>query len=408
MTPKWLKRCAVPLVGLSLLYVLIGGVGTPVPNDAVIKGEGNHLVPVKNTTIELKREVLTLKKRGDMYVDVHFEFYNPGEPQKLTVGFVTPPFPERPDGPGKPPIEDFKVVVNGDRKEYDIERLGETDFEDQVGEDKEGDDFVYYFDVHFDAGLNIIKHRYSYTGFTSSYGTREWEYRLTTGKNWAGGTIEEFTLNLDMGMGVFGVTPRFEEERDAVPWEIVGRGDTTMNKWTEFPGGLAFTSRGAYLRMQRSNFSPDENLTVRTATAPDLVGIKTVGPLPILYHEAESCYEARIDSTEDRYPVPLELALMENELVRVIESDDRSTDDLEQYIRDEGHTAEDLRILRNSIFARRGYPFKDPELRAYFNRYMWYMPDSSRSVDSLHLREKERRAVALVRELEKTISEEGE
>lgn len=35
----------------------------------------------------------------------------------------------------------------------------------------------------------------------------------------------------------------------------------------------------------------------------------------------------------------------------------------------------DLRILRNTIYARRGRPFKDKELREYFSRMEWYSPD---------------------------------
>jgi hypothetical protein len=35
---------------------------------------------------------------------------------------------------------------------------------------------------------------------------------------------------------------------------------------------------------------------------------------------------------------------------------------------------DDLRILRNEVFARNGYLFNDAFLRGYFNRFKWYMP----------------------------------
>lgn len=35
---------------------------------------------------------------------------------------------------------------------------------------------------------------------------------------------------------------------------------------------------------------------------------------------------------------------------------------------------EDLRLLRNEVFARNGYLFNDGFLRGYFNRFKWYMP----------------------------------
>ena len=34
----------------------------------------------------------------------------------------------------------------------------------------------------------------------------------------------------------------------------------------------------------------------------------------------------------------------------------------------------DLRILRNAIFAKHGYIFKDPELADFFTKYSWYTP----------------------------------
>ena len=38
---------------------------------------------------------------------------------------------------------------------------------------------------------------------------------------------------------------------------------------------------------------------------------------------------------------------------------------------------EDLRILRNSIYARHGYIFKSEELKAFFSQYDWYHPTST-------------------------------
>ncbi len=39
-----------------------------------------------------------------------------------------------------------------------------------------------------------------------------------------------------------------------------------------------------------------------------------------------------------------------------------------------GLSGSDLRILRNAIYARHGYIFKDKSLRDYFNQYSWYNP----------------------------------
>ena len=49
----------------------------------------------------------------------------------------------------------------------------------------------------------------------------------------------------------------------------------------------------------------------------------------------------------------------------------------------EGLFTEDLRRLRNEIYARRGRPFKDQELRDYFGSFDWYHPTSSFNEASL-------------------------
>jgi hypothetical protein len=35
---------------------------------------------------------------------------------------------------------------------------------------------------------------------------------------------------------------------------------------------------------------------------------------------------------------------------------------------------QDFKIMRNEIYARHGYSFKDKELRAYFDQQEWYIP----------------------------------
>ncbi|HXA01175.1 MAG TPA: YARHG domain-containing protein [Cytophagaceae bacterium] len=40
----------------------------------------------------------------------------------------------------------------------------------------------------------------------------------------------------------------------------------------------------------------------------------------------------------------------------------------------ENMDGKDLRMMRNEIYARHGYSFKDKDLRAYFDQQEWYMP----------------------------------
>lgn len=60
----------------------------------------------------------------------------------------------------------------------------------------------------------------------------------------------------------------------------------------------------------------------------------------------------------------------------------------------EGLDAEELRILRNAIYAVHGYKFKSPELQEYFSQFSWYEP-LSRDVSSL-LNSTEKKNVAFI------------
>lgn len=58
----------------------------------------------------------------------------------------------------------------------------------------------------------------------------------------------------------------------------------------------------------------------------------------------------------------------------------------------------DLRILRNAIFAKHGYIFKDPELADFFTKYSWYTPLNDNVYNDLTNMEK--RNIAIIKSLE--------
>lgn len=74
---------------------------------------------------------------------------------------------------------------------------------------------------------------------------------------------------------------------------------------------------------------------------------------------------------------------------------------------------EELRLLRNEIFARNGYLFSDGYLRGYFNRYKWYMPVFDVDTFKVVLNQEERKLIDAVlaeeskRKEKKTIEIDG-
>jgi hypothetical protein len=61
-------------------------------------------------------------------------------------------------------------------------------------------------------------------------------------------------------------------------------------------------------------------------------------------------------------------------------------------------TKEELRILRNTLFAKYGYIFQSKELSEHFNRFTWYKPQYS-NVDG-RLSENDRKIIEMIREVE--------
>ncbi|MBR0024380.1 MAG: YARHG domain-containing protein [Muribaculaceae bacterium] len=66
----------------------------------------------------------------------------------------------------------------------------------------------------------------------------------------------------------------------------------------------------------------------------------------------------------------------------------------------ECYSADDLRLMRNDIYARHGYKFKDSSLRNIFEKQSWYKPVTS-NANSLKFNEVERINIALIQNMEK-------
>ncbi|MGB3007537.1 MAG: hypothetical protein WBC06_13560, partial [Chitinophagaceae bacterium] len=127
-------------------------------NDGVFYALGNTLIPLKETSIRLKKEILNLERKGSwMQVDIYFEFFNPGAEKELTVGFVTPPgMGDLTDEEAKhPQIKDFMVLVDNKLLSYQVAKMKETGFKVDT-KIANGYDFVYHFKVKFSKGITII------------------------------------------------------------------------------------------------------------------------------------------------------------------------------------------------------------------------------------------------------------
>lgn len=71
-----------------------------------------------------------------------------------------------------------------------------------------------------------------------------------------------------------------------------------------------------------------------------------------------------------------------------------------------GKTLDELRILRNELFARKGYLFEDAIARGHFMQYEWYQPIFDVPDFKVKLTSKEKRFITKVKEAEETLKKQ--
>jgi hypothetical protein len=325
-------------------------------DDGAFYASGNNLIPLENTSIELKKEYLnlTFAENNMVKVDILFNFYNPGPETELIVGFVTPPAEGAVSDKelNHPHISDFKILFDDVIQDYKIHRMDSSNFSKLSGE-VDGRDFIYYFNIKFKSGENIIKHSYKYRGGSSIDGINRFDYRLTTGKTWANGQIDDFYLNIRFNENTYVNIPAYFKNDKLIEWNAYGvskiRNDINNNKKLKAyfnPGGLSTHIK---------NFKPDYDLYIDIIRA-----------------------------------FPEDIDFLYTRLNRSIET---STND-------------ELRIMKNSIFAFKGYNFKSEDLFEYFSQYAWYFPDLKVKNDINILNENERKLFdIIIKEINKRHSE---
>lgn len=106
--------------GIFVAALLLCAAMPAIANDGTYYTKGNQLVPLMETDISVRKEILTISLMDNGYarVDVYYEFWNPGSKSKrLLMGFeADPPYNDdykfHPSG-AHPNIRNFTVEMNG-------------------------------------------------------------------------------------------------------------------------------------------------------------------------------------------------------------------------------------------------------------------------------------------------------
>lgn len=347
-------------------------------NDGIYYTSGNQLVPLAETRISVKKEILTISLTDQMVakVDVYYEFFNPDKTDKtVLMGFEADPsynddLTFYPDARHKH-IKDFTVEMNGQKlthknavstpgKFSPLSNPHDWDVDDEMGmtlvnktnPKKVIEDYayVYYFNATFRPGINRVHHTYAYTMSMTVLTNYEIPYKLSPAGRWAGGKIDDFTLIIRAD----NTAKHFLVNKSCLPnmRPIVSEGTGKTRPTTHYDVNYwEISLRNGAITFHTSNFRPttDEELYIHSAD-----------------HMTSFNNEARFGEYYDR-SADYELSIWRDRL------EDPDTNVSAEWLK---------RIARNLPYANRGRIFHNPEVKAYIESLWWYMPDPNYTDDT--------------------------
>jgi hypothetical protein len=275
-------------------------------NDAVFSGDGVTVFPVKTADIQMVTDSVAIKRGGDLgwLVEVITTFKNYGPDTVVQIGF---PFnyatPETAD-------TEFEgeFPIRPDFKAFvDDKPVPVTPKRGALSEDTGlAYDLVYLFNVNFRQGESkTIRQTYTVGGTQNSMGGNIFNYILKTGSLWKD-SIENLSIALEI------------EKKDAPYWQSV----SPPEHKAEDRGGKL------YLYWSYKNIKPNFDLTVEHLP----IGLSNLTADELLKHP------------------------------------DLSVGEILEQVNSQGAYLEPkwARYFRNLTYARYGYPFKSPFIRAQF------------------------------------------
>ena len=380
---------------LAVFLAMWAGLFAAYANDGVYFVSGSHLEPLQETDISVKKEVLTItiSDGSFAFVEVEYEFMNNGQPKDVTMGFEA----KAPYNDGEPMnlngihpyINDFSVIMNGQtlshrnglvfsegfdgelpKEAQESVRKGQRFFPVDFNRwklDTENSErlyneqteeyadyaYAYYFDAHFNSGVNTVRHTYSYKMSFSVGQAFEVSYWLTPAMRWANHQIDDFTLRIKID----NCTKHFFIENspfEGTPFKVVaGKGKTRVLNTSDNDAKVTeVVLRNGILEWHRNNFRTEHDMGLGSAEPLEYLVDWGSQPAPLFYDSSDTFLGWLAGGMEYERYYP-----------------GKGT---KKQIRD--FTA---RIRRNLPYAHRGYVFKDATLRKVFESQWWYMPDPS-------------------------------
>ncbi len=371
-----MKRHLLSLLTPAFLAICFA---TPLSaNDSSYFASGNQIIPLQETDISVKKEILTIKRidGNKVRITVDYTFLNPKDEKSLLMGFeADTPYGdtiETPKNGHHPYIENFSVNFNGkgiphkvsyltpahqqdgkSKNKYTIDDLNKNHLIPNLDSKNATDKiYVYHFPATFPPGETKVIHTYDYAISGAVFTSTSIDYLLTPALRWANNQIDDFTLTIDLGeFQQYHLYPSFFDNLDN--WTTQGRVKIAMEN----------------VKNEMSD-----------VTAPMMT---------VWQHHGSVTFHAK------NFKPKGELSLFANRfLIREEILDAKSLKlSLQEYpwLHDELTLKDEFtrKALENLPYARRGYVFQNKELKAFYESQPWHMPDPDYKHPTLSESEKE-------------------
>jgi len=315
-------------------------------NDGIYLTRGGVIYPTKETNISIDREILSFKVHNKIaQVDIQFVFNNHENiERKILVGFQAPSavgdisdVTRNTNQISNFQIQNEEHILTYQLKAAECEDCELKNLKQMQFTQSKSGVFVYLFEMTFKPGINKVNHSYTFPASSNIEINQFYKYILTTGSKWAGGTIRDLTIQIDMGDNkFFYVKDIFGQKAD---WSIIGCGKVVNKK-------IAL-------------YDKDSCRMVRVLTGKLQVNIKDFKP------------------TKN-----IEFGVLSMDKQKFIDNSHLSLAS--------ASTNDELRLLRNTIYAQQGYTFKSKDLLDYFSKFDWYIPNPNITPDQINLTDSEK------------------
>lgn len=344
---------------LAFFIILCLIINSLYANDGGYTLSGDSIHPINLLNVSVEYERIIISKNNSYEIEVYMELFNHTNTEiNEYIGF------EFENGSNLFYVEptqftNFILLFNNEIQKYDYKY------------DKKNYVHTLLYRPVIKPGKNIIFHKYKLDpGFGTSQGY--FEYLLKTSKRWKDGLIKKLDIIIKIDDSLIDFTNNSVSEFD-----IIGYGKKNGNQ---------YSIKSGYLSASWNNFDPNRDLSFYSNS--------------FFYHnfDNQAPHPACFNSES---PLPL------HKIVHYWSYTENSNDDSERSLYTEYYdlvsslSKTDLRLLRNSIYANKGFVFKDKELNEYFLNQYWYFPNPNLPYEQIILTEAEKAIVAIIIGLEK-------